>query len=147
MKWVSIVNTSRKEIYELWKNEEKLLTLNYHPGSGTLRVTANNEKRVFLAGREGFLRSRTVLRNEYGIKMGQLNHESGQNMQGSIEVYDEQFSHSVQNGSPAKSVIYKNGEMLLTCERPAASNCDDLLMFTLCWYVATTIKKQVTEYA
>src|SRR4030095_13978321 len=74
MKWTSVSTKSRQEIYELWDAEEKLLTLIFHPDSGSVRITADNEKRVFLVGREGLLRSRTVLGNEYGIRMAQLHY-------------------------------------------------------------------------
>ncbi len=70
MKWLLKSNNPRQETYELRNAREPLLTLIYHPVSGTLRISAHDEKRVFLIGREGFLRRRTVLRNEYGIRMG-----------------------------------------------------------------------------
>jgi len=154
MKWLCIVSSSRQEIYELRNTEKKLLTLTYHPDSATLRITANDDKRVFLIGREGFLRSRTVLRNEYGIRMGQLIYEGGQENQGSIEVYDERFNYSIQNNFPSKVTIYKNAERLVECELPAISKNDpsnanyDLLVLTLCWYMSVEVRKQqLEEYA
>jgi hypothetical protein len=151
MKWFSIISSARQEIYELRNSEKKLLTLTYHPDSETLRITANDEKRVFLIGREGFLRSRTVLRNEYGIRMGQLIYEGGQDNQGTIEVYDERFNYSVQNNFPSKVTIYKNAESIVECELPAISKNNptnanyDLLVITLCWYMSVEVKKQQLE--
>src|SRR5947207_7785123 len=119
MKWLSITTRVQEKIYELWNSKEKLLALAYHPASGTLRISADDEKRVFLIGREGFLRRRTVLRNEYGVRMGQLNYDSNQDNQGNIDVDNEQFNYILQNDPSPKAAIYRNTEMLAVCELPA----------------------------
>jgi len=152
MKWLSITTRVQEKIYELWNSKEKLLAIAYHPASGTLRMSADNEKRVFLIGREGFLRRRTVLRNEYGIRIGQLTYDSNQDKEGMIDVHEEDFTYVLQSDAGPKASIYRNTEMLVVTELPAISediNSDnyDLLMLILCWYVSTTVKKQVEEYA
>jgi hypothetical protein len=152
MKWLSISTRVQEKIYELWNSKEKILGLAYHPASGTLRLSADNEKRVFLIGREGFLRRHTVLRNEYGIRVGQLTYDNNQENQGIINLYEEDFSYLLQSGSNAKASLYRGTELLATSELPAISediNNDnyDLLMLILCWYIATTVRKQVEEYA
>lgn len=151
MKWLSISSESRQRIYELRENQEKLLDLTYHPASGTIRISTNDEKRVFLIGREGFIRSRVVLRNEYGIRMGQLSHEGGQDNQGNIEISGEQFNYTLENKSN-KSALYKNGEILVVFDLPEASRSfsngadNDLLILTLCWYFFVAVKMQEEEY-
>jgi hypothetical protein len=152
MKWLSITTRVQEKIYELWNSKEKLLTLAYHPASGTLRMSADDEKRVFLIGREGFLRRRTVLRNEYGIRIGQLTYDNNQNNQGLIDVYEEDFNYILQSNPDPKASIYRNTELLTVAALPGISediNSDnyDLLMLLLCWYLSTTVKKQVAEYA
>ena len=152
MKWLSITTRVQEKIYELWNSKEKLLTLAYHSASGTLRVSANNEKRVFLIGREGFLRRRAVLRNEYGIRISQLTYDNNQDNQGMIDVYEEDFTYILRSDPAPKASIYRNTEILEVTELPAISediNSDnyDLLMLVLCWYISTTVKKQMEEYA
>jgi len=147
MKWLLINSSLRQEIYELWNSDEKLLTIYSHPDKGTLRIATDDEKRVFLIGKEGFLRSRTVLRNEYGIRMGQLTYDGIEENLGHIEVYDEELTYKIQNGSPAEAIIYKNGESLLTCELPAVAKAHDLLILALCWYITTAVKIKIEEYA
>src|SRR5262245_7601417 len=97
MKWLLVNSSLRQEIYELWNSDEKLLTIYSHPDKGTLRTATDDEKRVFLIGKEGFLRTRTVLRNEYGIRMGQLIYDGTEENQGSLEVDDEEFTYQVRN--------------------------------------------------
>jgi hypothetical protein len=153
MKWLLISISSQQEVYELRNSKEKLLTLAYHPTSGTLRISADDEKRVFLIGREGFLRRRTVLRNEYGVRMGQLSYDNNQENQGNIDVENEQFNYILENDLSSKATIYRNTEMLAVCELPAISKNDsnsenyDLLILMLCWYMSTSVRKQVEEFA
>jgi len=152
MKWLSITTRAQEKIYELWNSKKKLLALAYHPASGTLRVSADDEKRVFLIGREGFLRRRTVLRNEYGIRIGQLVYDNNQDNHGTIDVYEEDFTYILQNDPDPKASIYRNSELLAASELPVISkdiNSDnnDLLMLTLCWYTSATVKKQIAVYA
>jgi len=147
MKWLAITTRVQEKIYELWNSREKLLTLAYHPASGTLRVSADDKQRVFLIGRKGFLRRRTVLRNEYGIRIGQLTYD---NNQGMIDVSGEDFTYILQNNSDPKASIYRNTEFAAMSELPAVSEDSDnhdLLVLILCWYISTTVKKQVEEYA
>jgi len=152
MKWLSITTRVQEKIYELWNSKDKILALAYHPASGTVRISADDEKRVFLIGREGFLRRRTVLRNEYGIRIGQLTYDNNQDNQGMIDVYEEDFIYTLQNGPDPKASIYRNAEMVAVTQLPAisediSSDNYDLLMLILCWYISTTVKKQVEEYA
>ena len=152
MKWLSITTRVQEKIYELWNSKERLLVLAYHPASGTIRVSADDEKRVFLIGREGFLRRRTVLRNEYGIRIGQLTYDNNEDNQGLIDVYEEDFTYILQSDPNPKASIYRNTQLFAVTDLPAISediNSDnyDLLMLVLCWYTSTTVKKQMVEYA
>lgn len=147
MKWLLVSSHSRHEIYELWNGQEKILSINYHADKGSLRIDAHNEKRAFLIGKQGFLRSRTVLRNEYGIRMGQINYDSSQENQGSVEVYDDQFTYLIQNTPSRKATIYRNAEMLATCELPAVAKNDGLLVLTFCWYISSGVETKLKEYA
>jgi len=152
MKWLSITTRVQEKIYELWNSNERILALAYHPASGTVRVSADDERRVFLIGREGLLRRRTVLRNEYGIRVCQLIYDNNQENQGIINLYEEDFTYLLQNDPDPKASLYRGTEPLVIFELPAISediNSDnyDLLMLILCWYVATTVKRSVEEYA
>ena len=152
MKWLLLTTRVQENIYELWNSKEKILVLAYHPASGTLRVSEEGEKRVFLIGREGFLRRRTVLRNEYGIRIGQLSYDNNQDSQGAIDLYDEHFIYTLHSGPDPKASIYRGSEIHVESQLPAisedlSSDNHDLLMLILCWYVATTVKKPVEEYA
>ena len=121
MKWLSITTRVQEKIYELWDSKEKLLALAYHPASGTLRISANDEKRVFLIGREGFLRRRTVLRNEYGIRIGQLTYDNNEDNQGLIDVYEEDFTYILQSDPNPKASIYRHTQLFAVTDLLAIS--------------------------
>lgn len=153
MKWLSISSDTRQKVYELRTKKEKLLTLTFHPGTGTIRISTNDEKRVFLVGLEGFLRNKTVLRNEYGIRIGQLHHEGNQESHGTIEISDEPYQYILQENLPLKAAIYKNNEMLVVCELPDILKISqnrseyEMLILALSWYVAVAVKNVEEEYA
>ena len=120
--------------------------------SGSLRITTDGEKRVFLVGREGFLRHRTVLRNEYGIKIGQLSNENSQDTTGVIELDKRRFSYSIEN-LHRELVIQQNGGTLASCELPGTpqkkfyAENHDILILALCWYLFNVVNRQAEAYA
>jgi len=154
MKWLLVSINFQQEIYELWNNEEKLLTLVCQQGTGALRIATADEKRVFIIRKEGFLRSRTALRNEYGIRIGYLTHESNQDNWGIIDFNNEKFNYSIQKGVFPELVIYKHAEPVLICElsgnsaKKSGNSNHDSLVLVLSWYVFSSVaKKQIAEYA
>ena len=149
MKWLLIARKSGQEIYELRNAEEKLLSVTIQQRSGSLRITTNDEKRVFLVRKQGFLRSRTVLQNEYGIRIGQLSYDNTFTT-GIIEFDNEKFNYSLQNGLLRELTIKRNEEIIANCELPAVSDNNfhnDLLVLALGWYLISFVNKQVEEYA
>jgi hypothetical protein len=72
MRWESVESTSGHELYHLYQDDKKLLSLTLNPFSNSARVECEEQRRVFLIRKEGFLRMRTVIRNEYGVKLGEL---------------------------------------------------------------------------
>ncbi|MES1198072.1 MAG: hypothetical protein ABUL41_02225 [Chitinophagaceae bacterium] len=107
MKWQIVASSSKQEIYELWNNDKKLLTLEFHPATNSARINYAEEKRVFLIRKEGFLKNKTVLCNEYGIRLGQLVHENKENF---IELNHERFFYAFQESPKAQVIIYKESK-------------------------------------
>jgi len=44
MKWEIASTSATQEIYELWHNEKKLLTLDFHPATNSARIKYAGEK-------------------------------------------------------------------------------------------------------
>lgn len=171
MRWETVNSTNNHEIYYLYKNDKKILTLSINPFSNSARVECEKQKRVFLIRKEGFRRNKTVLRNEYGMKIGELGQENKVNF---IDVNDERFFYSIENNPQAELVLYKETKEkpFVTCglSTKKVSNIDPIgmenaavkfskdkilsdtahpgLLMALCWYMFLPVAKEnVAEFA
>ncbi len=164
MKWVVASSSAKQEIYELWDEDKKLLTLDFHPFTNMARIESADEKRVFLIRKEGFLRNKIVLRNEYGMKMGHLGYEKGLSNEGFVDLDNEHFTYRIDNNPIAELKIFRDSkeEPLVVCKlKPKNGNAsvhfnkggelsasEHMLLMSLCWYMFLPIAKENTlEYA
>ena len=154
MKWENITSTSSSETYQLRHNDKKLLTLTLHPFSNTARVDCEDEKRVFLIRKEGFRRNKTVLRTEYGIKLGELGTDEKGNF---VTINEDRFYYSTRQNELTELVLYKDeiGQPLVVCGLDI-NNGDTSLRFTdknspvshpellmaLSWYMFLPVAKE-----
>lgn len=150
MKWETVTSTLGYSVYALWNNGRKLVTLVFNPSVNAARIEYADEKRVFLIRKEGFLRNKTVLRNEYGIRIG---HTGSENKEDFIVLGNERFFYSLENEKEPAVTIYKqskdrplavcgldveaqNGLARLTANHKAIKeDTRNSLLLTLCWYL------------
>jgi hypothetical protein len=146
MRWETVTATPTNETYHLWDNDKKMLSLTLHPFSNSARVESADEKRVFLVRKEGFRRNKTVVRNEYGIKVGELGTDEKGNY---IDVNNERFYYTIQHEPGTELVLYKESpdKPSIVCEFTAGSGSPvrlkkdkDLgsqagLLMAICWYM------------
>jgi hypothetical protein len=162
MRWESVSSANNNEIYHLYKDDKKILALTLSPFSNSARVECDKQKRVFLIRKEGFLRNKTVLRNEYGVKIGELGHENKENF---ITVNNERFYYIIQNNPIAELVLYKESKEnpFVTCglsskegnpvvhfskDKKLAGTSHPGLLMALCWYMFLPVTKEnVVEFA
>lgn len=157
MRWESAASsTPDHETYHLYKDDRKILSLVLNPFSNTARVECEQEKRVFLIRREGFLRNKLVIRNEYGIKMGELGQENKARF---IDINNERFYYTVQNNPLAELVLYKetkekpfvtcglktdnsNPSVEFTRNSQLSGTSHPGLLMALCWYMFLPVTKE-----
>jgi hypothetical protein len=152
MKWQIAKSISKQETYELWNKEKKLLTLEFHSATNSARIEYADEKRVFLIRKEGFLRSKIVLCNEYGIRLGYLVQD---NKESYIELNSEKFFFDINKNPLPQLIIYKEAKdhPLVTCElnvknNTLSPNLYSSLLLALGWYIFLPVpRKQTAEYA
>jgi hypothetical protein len=162
MKWKKIFAPANQAVYELWNEDKKLITLDFHPSTNSARVENEVEKRVFLIRKEGFLKNKTVLCNEYGVRLGYLINENNENH---IRLNDQRFTYTIENNEGAELVIYDevNRAPLVVCgldtgkEKNSAKqdsrikslpvNALSWLLLALGWYMLQPAKKNELEYA
>lgn len=148
MKWESVTSTLGYSVFALWNNGRKLVTLVFNSSSSAARIEYEGQRRVFLIRKEGFMKNKTVLRNEYGVRIGRVGSENNENF---IELSDERFYYSFSDSDAPAVTIYKNSkdQPLTVCEldvkrkdvlgafhknKMEESSMYPLLM-TLCWYL------------
>ncbi len=156
MRWTVVAKSAKQEVYHLINKDKILLTLEFHPFTNAARIETTGEKRVFQIRKEGFLRNKTVLRNEYGIRIGQLDYDKSNSNDGSIELNDEKFSYSIQNSSQPEILIFHENkeEPLAVCGmktdegnqsaklKNKLSPSQHFLLMSLCWYLFLPVAKQ-----
>ncbi len=155
MRWETVTSTSNNEVYHLYKDDKKILTLAFNPFSNSARVECEKQKRVFLVRKEGFLRNKIVLRNEYGIKIGELGHDK----ENFIDVNEERFYYTIRNNPLAELVLYKESEdrPFVTCgmstkegdtavtftkDKKLSDTTHPGLLMALCWYMFLPVAKE-----
>jgi hypothetical protein len=158
MNWETVTSGIGQKVYALWNNGRKLLTLAFNSSSNFARIECDGEKRSFTIRYEGFLKNKMVMRNEYGIRIGQVNAENKENL---IALNDEKLSYIVTDEEEPKIIIYKDSpeNPLAVCSLnidkdknivPSIKQGADYhsLLLTLCWYLNLPVAKQeVANYA
>jgi len=160
MKWETVTSTIGNSAYALWNNGKKLVTLVFNPSSSAARMESDEEKRVFLIRKEGFLKNKTVLRNEYGVRIGQAGSENNVSF---IELNDERFFYSVETNQEPSVTIYKDSKdhPLAVCgldvegangnptsvHGPLSEKAQYSLLMALCWYLfKPAVKEPAMEF-
>ena len=156
MRWEQIKANSTTEIYNLFKGDKKLLSVSLNPFSNSARVECEKEKRVFLIRKEGFRRNKTVLRSEYGIKIGELGQENKDQF---IDVNDERFYYIIENDPFPQLILYKeskdkpfvscalnmnegNKGVSFTKDKKLSETSHPGLLMALCWYMFLPVTKE-----
>lgn len=161
--WHKAAPTQSHNTYELWNDEQRLLSLDFNPFSQTAKVECETSRRNFKIEKEGFLRNKTILKNEYGVKIGELGAENWLSHEGFMQLNGEILHYTIQNSPLAELVIYKsskkkplivcglkpnNGDASIHFEEDNESDKYPCLLMTICWFLFTPVaKKHVREYA
>jgi hypothetical protein len=155
MKWETVTSTIGQSVYTLWNNGRQLVTLAFNSSSNAARIEYEDEKRVFLIRDEGFRKNKTVLRTEYGIRIGHTGTENNENF---IVLNDERYYYSVNDKQEPAVTIYKESidhplavcslniqDGLLTtagAKKPLQEKALYSLLIGLCWYLFKPFKRE-----
>ncbi len=157
MKWETVTSGIGQKVYALWDNGHKLLTLAFNSSSNFARIEYGEEKRAFIIRYEGLFKNKMVMRNEYGIRIGQISAER-ENM---IALNDEKIFYTITNDKEPRLILYKesiddplavcllkldNEKSILPSVRPSAITHS--LLLTLSWYLFRAVgKEKIPELA
>jgi hypothetical protein len=157
MKWESVTSGIGQKVYALWDNGRKLLTLAFTSSSNFAKIEYGQEKRAFILRYEGLFKNKMVMRNEYGIQIGQVTTERD-NL---IALNDEKLFYTITNDEEPKVILYKesmdkplavcalqleNEKGLLASVKPSATQHS--LLLAMSWYLLKVVGKEKTpEFA
>src|SRR5215207_7231173 len=107
MNIVSVKNNSGQQDYILKEDEKIVLKLLYKKELHTARVETETEKRVLIIEDEGLLKTRLILKNEYGVRIGSLSYDNFSDTHGSVEIENTRYRFIVEHSSTSVLNIYK----------------------------------------
>jgi hypothetical protein len=108
MNIVSVKHFPGQEDYLLKEDEMTVLKLCYKQELHTARIETEKERRVLIIDDEGLLKTKLILKNEYGVRIGQLMYDNFSDSKGTVEIENKQFRFSLKNTSFPELSIYKN---------------------------------------
>lgn len=118
MNIVSVKNIGGQQDYLLKEDGNTVLKLRYKQDVHTARVETEKERRVLIIDDEGLLKTRLVLKNEYGVRIGSLTYDNFSNTHGSVEFEDMKYRFAITHDSTPELKIYKGSRrnLIYTCQ-------------------------------
>ena len=107
MNIVSVKQLPGQQEYLLKEDDKTVLKLCYKKDLHTARVETEKERRVLIIDDEGLLKTKSVLKNEYGVRIGSLNYDNFSDSQGSVDIENIKYRFNVKNGEALELNIYK----------------------------------------
>jgi len=155
MRW-EIIKTeqSGNTEYHLTDGTASKATLRYNAALHSFRIRANDTQRMFFVEHTGFLRNKTVLKNEYGVIVGKLGTGAWYNNIYHVEIDGEKYHIAYRNNPLAELVVYKKSihQPLVSCALDATAlkpqvhldTNDEVsaLLLGLCWYLFLPVAKE-----
>ncbi len=147
MKLINVKTGTSGEGYELWADEKKLAAISFSSRSPVARVVSNSEKRLFFFEKKGILAHRTIIKNEYGIKMGEVEEEKPGTKMSRLELNEKNYYYIFNKNNSGELKVYDEAtkQSLLTCSfntvttglaktRSLTDTKFPSLLLVLCWY-------------
>jgi hypothetical protein len=145
MNWEIISNQhSSLQEYRLVDENECKLSLKYNPRHQSVRVTSGPNHRLFFLESTGSLNDKSILKNEYGLEIGNLISDKPLNKNGSVMMDSRKYYYHISDDN---LLFYKSNphQPLITCNIKFAdplkfanklSSLDiRCTVLGLCWYV------------
>jgi len=161
MSWSFISSDKSSKAYELRHDGRSVLTLTINSEIGTMRVDGEDDasKRIFVVRREGFWKNKLVLRNEYGVKVGQIIPDDRSNQHGTLEMENDTYHYECQtegdapvftissltSTSPLISfrLLQKTGKASAAFLRKGMDTISSELLMAFCWHNESQLRDSV----
>ena len=160
MKWV-LVNQYSPSIkkYQLTEGDEIKLVLKYSPEQQSVRISSEENHRLFFIDKTGLWHNKTILKNEYGVEIGRLSFDKTQHI-GAIEIEGKKYFYTFENNKK-QLVVFEHSISLplavcdlsqapsftsLSADKYSSEECTCFLL-GLCWYLFPLTATEQPEFA
>lgn len=158
MKWVYVNQPSayiRK--YELTEGEETKLALKYNLDQHSVRISSEENHRLFFIDKTGLWHNKTILKNEYGVEIGRLAADKIHGT-GIIEMEGRKYNYTIQNGSQLVVFEQSASAPLAVIDMTAAPSFASLsttkysneeyacFLLGICWYLFPLTAAEQMEF-
>jgi hypothetical protein len=118
MNIVSVKHSPGQQDYLLMEDDKTVLRLRYKQDLHTARLETEMERRVLIIDDEGLLRTRLILKNEYGVRIGSLIYDNFSDTHGSVEIENTKYRFFVERESSPELNIYKGSRrnLIYSCQ-------------------------------
>jgi hypothetical protein len=115
--WVNAPASLHATVFELRTTDRKLMSLVYNEATHTVKFEATGNRRTFHVEKEGLLKNKTTIFNEYGVMMGYLLPDIFSHTDGKLVLNEDHFHYSISHGSNTTIKLYANGNrrLLFSC--------------------------------
>lgn len=111
MRWVSVHTTITSIAkYQLTDGDETRIRLKYNKLQHSVRVCSNNVRRLFFIEHTGFLKTKTIFTNEYGLEVGKLINNSA------IECHGKKYYFYFPSSQQVVVFSRQSSQPLFSCE-------------------------------
>ncbi len=141
MNIVSIQNNPGQQDYLLKEDDKTVLKLRYKNDLHIARVETEKEKRVLIIEDEGLLRTRLVLKNEYGVRIGSLNYDNFSAAHGTVDIENTKYRFDLKQKDSLELQVYKRSRrnLIYRCQLFIGNNNSKIalasLIIALTWYL------------
>ena len=159
MKWVYVNQPSvyiRK--YQLTEGDNTKLIIKYNLDQQTVRISSEENHRLFFIDKTGLWHNKTILKNEYGVEIGRLAIDKVHGT-GFIEIEGKKYYYTVQNNSQLVVFEHTVTMPLAVCDMTEAPSFASLLankysneeyacfLLGICWYLFPLTAAELLEFS
>ncbi|MFL5748659.1 MAG: hypothetical protein ACJ751_28565 [Niastella sp.] len=159
MKWVYVNQPSvyiRK--YQLTEGDNTKLEIKYNLEQQSVRISSEENHRLFFIDKTGLWHNKTILKNEYGVEIGKLAIDKVHGT-GFIEIEGKKYYYMLQNNSQLVVFEHTVSMPLAVCDMTAAPSFASLLankysneeyacfLLGICWYLFPLTAAEQLEFA
>ena len=93
--------------YQLKENDKTIVQVRHRRDMNTARVETIKGQRVLIIEKEGLIKRRVVIKNEYGVEIGQMAFDNWSDSQGVVQLDNIRYKFTLNASSSQELYIYK----------------------------------------